>query len=337
MTKKRTLGALVALAFLITACSAGPGTGGTLEGTKWVLESYDQDGSLTILPEAQYADLEFNANRLNGFSGCNEFNGLYRAGGRTLLTSELSGTRMACDEASMAFEQQYLSLLGQSRFYSVRRGQLTIFSAERNTVLVYDAAPRNPLLGKWRVDSYGTTPGTVVGVLDGTRLDVAFQLVSVGGSGGCNAFSGTYGTSGDVVRVGRLATTRLACDPAVMDQETAFLEALQGVAFVESRGSSLNLPDRSGQILVALARPTPDVEPDASASPEPSASATPAATPTPEVTAAPTATPEPTPTPTPKPTPKPTAPPSVAPSGPPPVEIPPVASCKIVPPDGPTV
>ncbi len=344
MTKKRTLGALVALAFLITACSAGEGTGdtaevtgGTLEGTQWVLDSYGQDGSLTILPEAQYADVRFDSSRVSGYSGCNEFNGLYRAGGRTLLISQLSGTFMACDEAAMAFEQQYLSLLDSSRFYGVRRGQLTILDAKLNTVLVFNAAPRNPLLGKWRVDSYGTTPGTVVGVLEGTQIDVAFQLVSVGGSAGCNAYSGIYGTNGDVVGVGRLATTNLACDTAVMDQETAFLEALQGVAFVESRGSTLNLTDRSGGLRVALVRPTPDVEPDTSASPEPSANATPAVTPTPEPTTAPTATPEPTPKPTPKPTPTPTAPPSVAPSGAPPIELPPIASCALVPPGSPAV
>ena len=52
----RRIGALVALAFLISACSSGPGTGGTLEGTHWVLDSYDQDGSLTILPDGLYAD-----------------------------------------------------------------------------------------------------------------------------------------------------------------------------------------------------------------------------------------------------------------------------------------
>ena len=335
MTSKRTLGALVALAFLITACSAGPGTGGTLEGTKWVLDSYDQDGSLTILPETQYADVEFAANRVSGFSGCNEFNGLYRAGGRTLLISQLSGTFMACDEASMEFEQRYLSLLDSSRFYGVRRGQLTIYDAERNAVLVFNAAPRNPLLGKWHVDSYSTTPGTTVAVLEGTQLDVAFQLLSVGGSAGCNAYSGTYGTNGNVVRVGMLATTRLACDAAVMDQETAFLEALQGFAFIESRGSTLNLTNLAGQVLVALSKPTPDVEPDASASPAPSASATPAPTPTAAPTATPT--PKPTPKPTPAPTPAPTAPPSVAPSGPPPIELPPTASCTLVPAGGPAI
>ena len=338
----RTLGALVALVFLLTACSAGPGTGGTLEGTKWVLNSYDLDGSLAILPENLYADAEFDASRVTGFSGCNEFKGLYRAGGRTLLVSDLSSTLMACDEATMAFEQRCVSLLQESRFYGVRHNQLTVFDAERNTVLVFDAAPRNPLLGKWRVDSYGTTPGTVVAVLEGTQLDVAFQIASVGGSAGCNAYSGTYGTNGNVVRIGKLATTNMACEAAVMDQETAFLEALQGAALVESRGSTLNLTNRSGQLLVALSRPTP-VEPEASAAP--SASAAPAATPKPtptpaptaEPTPKPTATPAPTPAPTTKPTPVPTAAPTVAPSAVPPVVIPPTASCKLVPPGGPTV
>jgi heat shock protein HslJ len=339
----RGIGALVALAFLISACSAGPGTGGTVEGTHWVLDSYDQDGSLTILPESMYADAEFGSSRVTGFSGCNEFTGLYRAGGRTLLISDLSGTLMACDEATMTFEQRYTTLLQESRFYSVRGNRLTIFGSGGVTALVFDAAPRNPLLGKWVVDSYATTPGTVVAVAKGTQLDVAFQLTSVGGSAGCNAYSGVYGTNGNVVRIGRLATTNMACDAAVMDQETAFLEALQGAALIESRGSTLNLTDRSGGILVALSRPTLEAE----ASPSPVASATPAPTanppattpaPTPAPTAVPTPKPTPTPAPTtaptPEPTPPPTAAPTVAPTVAPPASMPPTASCKLAAPDG---
>ena len=275
---------------------------------------------------------------MSGFSGCNEYKGLYRAGGRTLLVSDLSGTLMACDEATMTFEQRYTALLQESRFYSVRANRLTVFGSGGATLLVFDAAPRNPLLGKWRVDSYATTPGTVVAVLEGTQLDVAFQITSVGGSAGCNAYSGTYGTNGNVVRIGRLATTNMACETDVMDQETAFLEALQGAALIESRGSTLNLTDRSGGILVALSRPTLEVA--ASPSPTPSATAAPTApptvTPTPAPTTAPTPkpTPAPTATPTPKPTPAPTAKPTVAPTFAPPASMPPTASCKLAAPDG---
>ena len=343
MTNRR-IGAFVALAFLISACSAGPGTGGTLEGTHWVLDSYDQDGSLTILPETMYADAEFGSSRVTGFSGCNDFRGMYRAGGRTLLISDLSGTLMACDEATMTFEQHYTTLLQESRFYSVRGNRLTVFGSGGTTALVFDAAPRNPLLGKWIVDSYATTPGTVVAVLEGTQLDVAFQITSVGGSAGCNAYSGVYGTNGNVVRVGRLATTNMACDAAVMDQETAFLGALQGAALIESRGSTLNLTDRSGGILVALSRPKPPVEaspsPSPGVTPAPTAkpTATPTATPTPPPTTAPT--PKPTPTlapttaPTQKPTPAPTAAPTAAPTVAPPASMPPTASCKLQASDG---
>jgi heat shock protein HslJ len=339
----RRMGALLALLVLVVAaCSAGPGTGGQLEGTRWVLNSFDQDGTLTIVPEQLYADARFDASRVSGFSGCNEYNALYRAGGRTLLISQPASTLMACDEATMAFEARFLALLGDSRFYTVRRDTLAVFNADRTEILRFDAAPRNPLLGKWNVDSYGVPPSTVVAVLPDTEIDVVFGIGTVGGFAGCNSFSGTYGTNGNVVRISRLATTRLACDEAVMEQETAFLEALQGAALVESRGSTLNLTDRKGGIVVALARPQPP-EPGASASPAPSA--TPEATATPKPTARPTPTPSttpkptPTPTPEPSPTPKPTAgptptpapteAPTAAPTDAPPTTVPPTASCKL--------
>ena len=51
-----------------------------------------------------------------------------------------------------------------------------------------------------------------------------------------------------------------------MDQETAFLEALQGVALIETRGQQVNLTDLRGAIKVTLVRP----EPLAPASPGPS-------------------------------------------------------------------
>ena len=81
----RSITALVGLIALVAACSAGPGTGGELQGTKWILRSYDVAGTLTLVPDNQYADAEFDANRVTGFSGCNTFDARYRAGGRTLL------------------------------------------------------------------------------------------------------------------------------------------------------------------------------------------------------------------------------------------------------------
>ena len=344
----RRLGALAALVLVIAACSPGTeGGGGQLEGTKWVLDSYSDAGTLTILPETLYADAQFDAHRLTGFSGCNTYSALYQDGARTLLIGKPAATMMACDEASMTFEQAFLTLLDQSRFYTSRRETLTIYGADRATLLVFKAAPQNPLLGKWNVESYGIEPSTIVAILPGTEVDVVFNVLSVGGFAGCNSFSGTYGTNGDAVRISPLAATRLACEQAVMDQEAAFLQAFQGAALIEPRGQRLNLTDRKGQLVVGLVRPSA-VAPEASPSPSPAEAtskptAAPTATPTAKPTAAPTAAPTakptaaPTTAPTAAPTPKPTAKPTTAPSPSLPAEVPPTAQCKLLPPDGPVV
>ncbi len=328
----RRIAALFMLAVLVAACSAGPGTGGQLEGTDWVLRSYEQDGALVTVPETLFADAEFRAERVSGFAGCNDFDARYRAGGRTLFISSPALTFMACADEANAFETAYLAALEASRFYSERRDTLTVFDAEGTTILVFDAAPNNPLLGNWTVDSFATAPGAVTTPIEGTSLTAVFGIASVGGSAGCNQYTGTYGTNGNVVRIGRLATTRIACPDEIMAQETAFLAAMEGAALIDRRGPTLMLTDLRGAVVVTLVRPS--TEPSSSASPSAEASATPTASPTEEQTAEPTPTPTatPSPTPTPTPTPAPTLPPrpTPAPTVEPPPSIPPTATCALV-------
>lgn len=306
----------VAVIFLFAACSTDPGSGGFVEGTEWILRSYADGDSLVIVPETEYADAEFDRRHVSGLSSCNDYDALYRTGTRSLFISQPSVTLMACDEASMAFEQTYLANLDASRFYSVRRETLTIFGAKGATLLVFDAAPRNPLLGTWRVDAY-EADGAVVASPEDVRLEVVFGLASIGGFAGCNSFSGTYGTNGNYVRISRIATTSLTCDEAVMAVEEPFLNALQGTSFVDRRDDEMLLTDRNGSMVVTLSRPQPDV----AASPSPSDQ------PAPSATAEPTATPNPTKAPTeaPAPTTAPTVPPTV-----PPIIVPAVSTCDLL-------
>jgi hypothetical protein len=118
-----------------------------------------------------------------------------------------------------------------------------------------------------------------------------------------------------------------------MKQETAFLEALQGAALIETRADHVNLTDLSGSIVVALVRPTP--EPASSASPSASPDVEPS--PTPELTPTPTPTPTARPTTAPTATPRPTAAPTVAPTLSPPPVIPTVAVCDLRLADGTTL
>ena len=348
MNIRRAL-ALLAIVVSVAACSASAsadetadGSGGELQATTWILRSYNVAGALTIVPDDQFADADFMSQRVRGFSGCNDYDAVYRTGGRMLLVGPSAGTLMSCGEATDAFETSYLTLLGQSRFYNVnaRDNTLTIRGADLTVLLVFDAAPANPLLGSWIVESYAPTPNSQTVPLPGTELTAVFRLNKVAGSAGCNTYQGPYTTNGSAAAIGPLASTRMACPDDVMTQETAFLAALQGVGRVENRGVRLNLTDLKGSILVALVRPSA-LEP----SPGPSGSATPTASPTPTATTAPsaTATPKPTPSPSPTataaPTPTATAAPTAAPSAAasgtpaptvaPPASIPPTATCQL--------
>ncbi len=323
------------LGVLLASCANVSGSGGQLEGTQWVLSSYAQGGTLSIVPETIFADATFEGSIVGGQAGCNTFRALYQSGSRTLLISQASTTLMACDEPTMDFAQTYLALLQSSRFYTVRNETLTIYDSIGSPALVFDAAPRNPVLGRWNVDSFLIPPSTVTAPIAGTQLDVVFGIASVGGSAGCNSFTGTYGTNGTALRISPLATTRLACDQTVMDQETAFLSALQGVSFIDYRGDTVLLTDRDGHLVVGLTRPTPT--PEASASPSASAAPVASATPKPSASATPkpSASPSPTPTPTPSPTPAPSKTPGASASALPPLpSIPPLpaaGTCDLAP------
>ena len=49
------------------------------------------------------------------------------------------------------------------------------------------------------------------------------------GRGGCNGYGGPYTLAGDALRFGPLAATKMACAPALMDQEQRYFDTLARV------------------------------------------------------------------------------------------------------------
>ncbi|MBU3032012.1 YbaY family lipoprotein [Paracoccus marinaquae] len=95
------------------------------------------------------------------------------------------------------------------------------------------------------------------GVIDNARtvLEIADDG-AVGGSGGCNRFSGTATISGDTIRFAQLAATTRACIPALMEQEQRFFRALDAARGwrIDAERDKLVLLDKDGQTLILLAR-----------------------------------------------------------------------------------
>lgn len=65
------------------------------------------------------------------------------------------------------------------------------------------------------------------GVIDNLQSTITFTAEgTVHGTGGCNRFSGGYAIDGEKLEFGQLATTRMACLPAIDEQEHRFHQAL---------------------------------------------------------------------------------------------------------------
>jgi peptidyl-Lys metalloendopeptidase len=100
--------------------------------------------------------------------------------------------------------------------------------------------------------------------MQGTQITLSFEAESLGGSGGCNTYGGSYTASDDSLAVSDLYWTEMAClEPeGILDQELAYLNALNAVASYRVDAGRLQLYGEAGtQVLVfgpqETARPAP--------------------------------------------------------------------------------
>jgi heat shock protein HslJ len=98
--------------------------------------------------------------------------------------------------------------------------------------MTFGRAAAQALVGPtWELTGYNNGRGGVQPVLAGTTSTAVFgQDGRINGSAGCNTYMGPYQSDGSTLTIGPLATTSMLCQQPVMDQETAFLAALQNVS-----------------------------------------------------------------------------------------------------------
>lgn len=70
------------------------------------------------------------------------------------------------------------------------------------------------------------------GIVDSSRVIMAFDAASrrLGGSGGCNRYNAAFDLSGEGLSIGPAAATRMACLPALMEQEQRFFAVLPRIS-----------------------------------------------------------------------------------------------------------
>lgn len=86
--------------------------------------------------------------------------------------------------------------------------------------------------------------------IEGTSIDLMISDEAVSGSSGCNQYAGPASVDGAQLTLGPdLASTLMACAEDVMDQERAYVEALDSVTSFEISGDELVLKDSDGTVV----------------------------------------------------------------------------------------
>jgi heat shock protein HslJ len=250
--------AAIGVVAAVAACSPSAGSGGQLDGKIWALTSYTSDGATQQVPAEVLADAEFIAaeSNVSGSAGCNRLSGGYRAEDANLTFGALATTQMACVGPANDVEAAYLANLAATRTYSATADSLTMFDAQGASILVFAVAQPGDLSGvEWHAVMINNGRQGVEPVMEGTDPTATYDAAAgtVSGNAGCNQFNGPALVDGDSVKIGPLASTRMACaDEAASTQEAAYLAALQAATTYEVRNQTLELRDDDGALQVAF-------------------------------------------------------------------------------------
>jgi heat shock protein HslJ len=218
----------------------------TLAGTSWTLTTLNGQPAL----QDTTVTLNFVAGKAAGSDGCNTYNTSYTADATNIKFNQpIATTMMACPEPIMAQASSYLQALGQAATYNADGKQLSLVDASGKELATF-AAQSSDLGGtSWIVTGYNNGKQAVVSVAPGTELTASFGTDGkLTGSAGCNSYTAAYETSGSTIKIGPAATTRKACEQAVMDQETQYLAALSTAAVYRIDGSKMELRTSDGAL-----------------------------------------------------------------------------------------
>lgn len=246
------------LALVLSACSSdaaasGGLSGGTqlsMVGTSWQAV---QIGEL-IPPADRPSTIYFEGQAINGNAGCNGYFGTYTLEDEKLSFSDIGSTMMFCEQ-SMEQESAFLSALAAVTGFRMDDKTMLLLDAEQNVLMslipLQHAALDETI---WQLTMLNNGQQAVSSLPEGLTITAQFQEDGrVQGSAGCNNYFGEYHhDEGRSLSISALASTEMFCnEPAgVMEQEAAFLKAMEQAQRYEIRQQSLTVYGTDDEVLL---------------------------------------------------------------------------------------
>ncbi|UCG24826.1 MAG: META domain-containing protein [Chloroflexota bacterium] len=218
-----------------------------LNDTVWVASALNGQPPL----EGSELTLGLFNGQVIGSAGCNRFSGQYETAGDSLAFGELATTGVPCPRILLDQQDVYVQALESVASFRLGDGQLLLLDEKGETILSYDVVAPALLEGTlWQLVSYNDGQQAMKGVLPDTRITALFENGTVGGSAGCNNYSGPYELSGALISIGPLASTMMACgEPeGIMEQEANYLAALQSAVSYRIIANRLEFTSESGEL-----------------------------------------------------------------------------------------
>lgn len=232
--------------------------------TVWQLTAAEVDGAALSLLDTHPVTLTSSAGNpagnpagdpdtIGGTAACNNYGGQFTAtadvdGTVSLTFGDLFSTEMACvpDEANQ-LESAYLAALPRVTT-AERTGDTLVLSGEgvRLDFTARLTEPTAALTGTtWVLDSVISGDAVSSSVSSSVSSAEATLTIAddgtVSGSTGCNRLNGSLTVAADRFEPTALATTRMACEPALMEQEQAVVAVLGGGPIWSIDGQTLTL------------------------------------------------------------------------------------------------
>lgn len=114
-----------------------------MDGTNWELESYlDANGEMANRKTDTVVTAQFQAEKVSGIAGCNNYNSSYQVDGNKLTFSAPASTRKMCADPAGIMDQEYayLSALSEVQTFKQRDDKLEMRDADGETILVFAPA-----------------------------------------------------------------------------------------------------------------------------------------------------------------------------------------------------
>lgn len=247
------------ITLLLAAGCTGQAPAGRLDGTEWTLVQYLQNKKTVQALASNPVTLTFGDDKkLAGSAGCNRYFASWERSGSSLVIGQAGSTLMYCGESGvMEQESAYLALLAEVKTFAIDGDRLVLADTSGNAILTFSKtvppAPL-PLTGTNRTLSSVPIPDAVSSVIAGSQVTAAFESGGkMAGSAGCNRYFAGYAANGTSMTISGIGSTKMMChEPDIMNQESAYLAALESVRGYQITGSTLVLAGSDGSPLLTF-------------------------------------------------------------------------------------